>query len=82
MSAILVFRLCGIYTPAMEEVVDSLRTQISGQVHELSRNKKKDTGETQGNSSLPMRGKKKHIFRSERNTTSKNSRVTEIKHML
>lgn len=34
----------------MEEVVDKLRTQISGQVHELSRNKQKDTGETQGNS--------------------------------
>ncbi|XP_048011310.1 phenylalanine-4-hydroxylase [Megalobrama amblycephala] len=28
---------------AMDEVVDSLRTQISGQVHELSRNKQKDT---------------------------------------
>lgn len=56
---------------AMDEVVDSLRTQISGQVHELSRNKQKDTGETQGNSlrnnsSLPMR---KGILRSERNTT-------------
>lgn len=31
---------------ALDEVVDSLRTQISGQVHELSRNKQKDTGET------------------------------------
>uniref|UniRef100_A0A8C2AFX5 phenylalanine 4-monooxygenase n=1 Tax=Cyprinus carpio TaxID=7962 RepID=A0A8C2AFX5_CYPCA len=28
---------------ALDEVVDSLRTQISGQVHELSRNKQKDT---------------------------------------
>ncbi|ROI15468.1 Phenylalanine-4-hydroxylase [Anabarilius grahami] len=28
---------------AMDEVVDSLRAQISGQVHELSRNKQKDT---------------------------------------
>ncbi len=30
----------------LDEVVDGLRTQISGQVHELSRNKQKDTGET------------------------------------
>ncbi|XP_016135387.1 phenylalanine-4-hydroxylase-like [Sinocyclocheilus grahami] len=29
---------------ALDEVVDGLRTQISGQVHELSRNKQKDTG--------------------------------------
>ncbi|KAJ0056832.1 hypothetical protein NL108_000618, partial [Boleophthalmus pectinirostris] len=28
---------------ALDEAIDSLRTQISGQVHELSRNKKKDT---------------------------------------
>ncbi|XP_016390430.1 phenylalanine-4-hydroxylase isoform X2 [Sinocyclocheilus rhinocerous] len=28
---------------ALDEVVDGLRTQISGQVHELSRNKQKDT---------------------------------------
>ncbi|XP_041833003.1 phenylalanine-4-hydroxylase [Melanotaenia boesemani] len=28
---------------ALDEVIDSLRTQISGQVHELSRNKQKDT---------------------------------------
>lgn len=28
---------------AMDEVIDSLRTQISGDVHELSRNKQKDT---------------------------------------
>ncbi|TST22556.1 Phenylalanine-4-hydroxylase [Bagarius yarrelli] len=30
-------------SPAMDEVIDSLRTEISGQVHELSRNKQKDT---------------------------------------
>ncbi len=30
----------------LDEVVDGLRTQISGQVRELSRNKQKDTGET------------------------------------
>uniref|UniRef100_A0A673BNY8 Phenylalanine-4-hydroxylase n=2 Tax=Sphaeramia orbicularis TaxID=375764 RepID=A0A673BNY8_9TELE len=30
---------------ALDEVIDGLRTQISGHVHELSRNKKKDTGE-------------------------------------
>ena len=29
---------------ALDEVIDGLRTQISGHVHELSRNKKKDTG--------------------------------------
>lgn len=29
---------------ALDEVIDGLRTQISGQVHELSRNKEKDTG--------------------------------------
>lgn len=29
---------------ALDEVIDSLRTQISGPVHELSRNKLKDTG--------------------------------------
>ncbi|XP_061662605.1 phenylalanine-4-hydroxylase [Syngnathoides biaculeatus] len=28
---------------ALDDVIDSLRTQISGQVHELSRNKQKDT---------------------------------------
>lgn len=30
---------------ALDEVIDGLRTQISGHVHELSRNKEKDTGE-------------------------------------
>lgn len=30
----------------LDEIVDGLRTQIRGQVHELSRNKQKDTGET------------------------------------
>lgn len=29
---------------ALDEVIDGLRTQISGHVHELSRNKEKDTG--------------------------------------
>lgn len=29
---------------ALDEVIDGLRTQISGHVHELSRNKQKDTG--------------------------------------
>lgn len=29
---------------ALDEVINSLRTQISGHVHELSRNKEKDTG--------------------------------------
>lgn len=28
---------------AMDDVIDSLRTQISGRVHEPSRNKQKDT---------------------------------------
>ncbi|KAL7828234.1 hypothetical protein AOLI_G00313860, partial [Acnodon oligacanthus] len=28
---------------ALDDVINSLRTQITGQVHELSRNKKKDT---------------------------------------
>lgn len=31
----------------LDEVVNGLRTQIRGQVHELTRNKQKDTGETQ-----------------------------------
>lgn len=31
---------------ALDEVIDSLRTQISGHVHELSRNKRKDTGKS------------------------------------
>lgn len=30
---------------ALDEVIDSLRTQISGHVHELTRNKQKDTGQ-------------------------------------
>lgn len=29
---------------ALDDVIDGLRTQISGHVHELSRNKQKDTG--------------------------------------
>lgn len=29
---------------ALDDIIDSLRTQISGHVHELSRNKQKDTG--------------------------------------
>lgn len=32
-------------SPALDDVIECLRTQISGQVHELSRNKQKDTGE-------------------------------------
>lgn len=33
---------------ALDEVIDSLRTEISGHVHELSRNKEKDTGHLAG----------------------------------
>lgn len=32
------------YSNSLDEVIDGLRTEISGHVHELSRNKQKDTG--------------------------------------
>lgn len=32
------------YSKSLDEVIEGLRTEISGHVHELSRNKQKDTG--------------------------------------